>query len=336
MEKSLGQLEKIDLRTVWTNEASDFTPWLANENLELLGKTIGVDDLELEGTEKNVGPFNADILCKDTVSDQWVLVENQLERTDHGHLGQLLTYAAGLNAVTIVWISARFTEEHRAALDWLNESTDEGINFFGLEIELWRIGESPIAPKFDIVSKPNDWSKRVSSAARRDEELTEIKQLQLEYWTEFSRYLEENSQRITPRTPRAQHWANFSIGRSKCRLGARVNTVENAIGVELVLADRDEAEPLFYLLEENRETIESEVEASLDWNQKPSRKRCTIDITWQNEDPTDKSHWPEQHRRLADMLERFYEAFAPRLKRLDASEYAPEQPSENARTDRLA
>src|SRR5205823_7927290 len=121
--KDLGRLQKVDLREAWTSECSDFTPWLAQEaNLQLLGETIGIE-LELESQEKGVGPFRADILCKDTATDNWVLIENQLERTDHTHLGQLITYAAGLNAVTIVWIADRFTEEHRAALDWLNEHT---------------------------------------------------------------------------------------------------------------------------------------------------------------------------------------------------------------------
>lgn len=112
---SLGRLEKVELRDVWKTEAQDFTPWLAKEdNLALLGNTIGLD-LELEAVEKNVGAFRADILCKDTATNAWVLVENQVERTDHTHLGQLLTYAAGLNTVTIVWIAKRFTDEHRAA-----------------------------------------------------------------------------------------------------------------------------------------------------------------------------------------------------------------------------
>jgi hypothetical protein len=111
------------------------------------------------------------------VNDQWALIENQLERTDHRHLGQLLTYAAGLNAVTIVWIAERFTEEHRAALDWLNEITGEGTDFFGLEIELWRIGDSPAAPKFNMASKPNDWSRKVTRAAGQDGELSDLKQL---------------------------------------------------------------------------------------------------------------------------------------------------------------
>ena len=101
-----------------------------------------------------------------------------------------MTYAAGLNAVTIVWIAERFTEEHRAALDWLNERTDEKINLFGLEIELWRIGDSPIAPKFNIISQPNDWSRTVQQAAATGGQLSKHKQLQLKFWTAFKEYME--------------------------------------------------------------------------------------------------------------------------------------------------
>src|ERR1700690_2094983 len=147
-----GRLSKVDLRAVWSSEAADFTPWLARtENLEVLGDTLGLD-LELQSVEKPVGPFRADILCKDIGGGgTWVLIENQLARTDHTHLGQLLTYASGLQAVTIIWIAAAFTDEHRATLDWLNKITDESFRFFGLEVELWKIGESPVAPKFNIV-----------------------------------------------------------------------------------------------------------------------------------------------------------------------------------------
>ncbi|WP_415714466.1 hypothetical protein [Roseibium sp.] len=176
----LGNLERVELRDIWASEAADFTPWLARaENLSILGDTLNID-LELEAQEKSVGPFRADILCKDIGNDNWVLVENQLERTDHSHLGQLLTYASGLQAVTIVWIAAHFTDEHRSTLDWLNKITDESFRFFGLEVELWRIGDSPAAPKFNIVSKPNDWSRSVARAARAidDAELSDIRQMQ--------------------------------------------------------------------------------------------------------------------------------------------------------------
>lgn len=179
---NLGRLQRVDLREAWLGEATYFTPWLAREeNLALLGDTIGLE-LELEATEKNVGPFRADILCKDTATNSYVLIENQLERTDHSHLGQLLTYAAGLKAVTIVWIAAQITEEHRAALDWLNEVTTESVNFFGLEIELWRIGESQRAPKFNVVSQPNDWTEAVRGNTGPTANPSDSQQLYREYW----------------------------------------------------------------------------------------------------------------------------------------------------------
>ncbi len=140
--------------------------WLGEENIALLGEAIAID-LEVEEQQKPVGPFRADILCRDTDSGNWVLIENQLERTDHVHLGQLLTYAAGLDAVTVVWVPPTFTEEHRAALDWLNKITERRFNFFGLEIEASRISDSPIARKFNLVSKPNAWIEEVKDTELR-------------------------------------------------------------------------------------------------------------------------------------------------------------------------
>lgn len=161
----LGRLESVDLRTAWTSEPRDFTPWLAGEeNLALLGETLGLE-LEADGTEMGVGPFSADILCHLPGTEHWVLIENQLEQTDHTHLGQIITYAAGLDALTVIWVAARFVEEHRAALDWLNDNTAEGISFFGVEVQLWRIGDSPPAPRFNVVSKPNAWTKKVRESA---------------------------------------------------------------------------------------------------------------------------------------------------------------------------
>src|SRR3954454_5018740 len=217
MNKSLGRLEKVELRNIWLSEASDFTPWLARkENLDILGETLGID-LELEAQERAVGPFRADILCKDIGTDRWVLIENQLERTDHVHLGQLLTYASGLEAVTIVWIAARFTEEHRSTLDWLNKITDETFRFFGLEVELWRIGDSPAAPKFNVVSKPNNWSRSVAQAARAIDEtgLSETRTIQKEYWEQFHAELDRQKGPIAGnRKAQPQSWMTYPVGRS--------------------------------------------------------------------------------------------------------------------------
>lgn len=159
----LGRLERVDLRVAWSSEPRDFTPWLAQkENLGLLGETLGID-LEADGIERSVGLFSADILCRVAGTDHWVLIENQLEQTDHTHLGQIITYAAGLDALTVIWVAAKFVDEHRAALDWLNENTAEGISFFGVEVQLWRISDSPFAPRFNVVSMPNAWTKKVRS-----------------------------------------------------------------------------------------------------------------------------------------------------------------------------
>lgn len=319
----LGRLEKVDLRSIWVNEAGNFTPWLAEEgNLGLLGDTVGME-LELEAQEKDVGPFRADILCKDTATSDWVLIENQLEKTDHSHLGQLITYAAGLHAVTIVWIAARLTDEHRAALDWLNEITSDEFNFFGLEIELWQIGSSPVAPKFNVVCKPNDWTKSITKAASQ-EVLTDIKRLQLAYWSDFAELLLENNGRIKPTKPLPQHWMNFSVGRSNFTLQTFANTRDRMISVGLFVLGSD-AKPHFHLLHEERETIEREIGESLEWRLLPEKKESQIMLRWRDEDPADRGRWPAQHEWLLEKLEAFHESLAPKIKTLDAGNYAPEE-----------
>jgi len=218
---SLSRLKKVQLRKAWVSESSDFTPWLAEaKNLALLGETLEMN-LELEAQEKNVGPFRADILCRDLGNDSYVLIENQLERTDHSHLGQLLTYAAGLSAVSIIWVAERFTDEHRAALDWLNEKTPEGINFFGLEVELWQIGDSPFAPKFNIVSKPNEWTRSLIETRKN----TELGQFCLEYWTGvFERVAKAGILQATAKPMRRKD-TKFDVGWKHFWLKAYFSTV---------------------------------------------------------------------------------------------------------------
>lgn len=328
MDKNLGRLERVGLREVWNGEALDFTPWLAEEsNLELLGNAIGIE-LELESIEKDVGPFRADIVCKDmSAEDSWVLVENQLERTDHTHLGQLLTYAAGLKAVTVVWIAKRFTDEHRAALDWLNEITGKQFNFFGLEIELWRIGDSPMAPKFNVVSEPNDWTKSV--VGQRNAELSSpAKKLQLEFWTEFREYVVENSQKLKPQKALPQNWTHFAVGRTGFAISALVNTMDNRLGVELMMSD-DDAKAHFHLLKQQEADITREFLGPLEWRELPENKSSYITTRHEVSDIEDRSRWPQYFEWLMTNIERFRDVFSHRVKNLDASDYAPPQPPEN-------
>src|SRR3954447_926067 len=161
--KGLGRLRRVaDARNVWTSEAGDFTPWLA-ENLDVLADELGMS-LTLIATEVPVGDFRLDVQAQ-TPDGGVVIVENQLERTDHGHLGQLLVYASGLEAAAVVWVAPGFRDDHRRTLDWLNERTDTGVDFFGVEVSVVQIGEAgPRAPVFEVVARPNNWQKGVKEA----------------------------------------------------------------------------------------------------------------------------------------------------------------------------
>lgn len=318
---NLGRLQKVELREAWLSEATDFTPWLAREeNLKLLGETIGIE-LELESQEKEVGPFRADILCKDTSNDNWVLIENQLERTDHSHLGQLLTYAAGLNAVTIVWIAERFTEEHRAALDWLNERTDEKINLFGLEVELWKIGDSPIAPKFNVISQPNDWSRTVQQAAAGSGELSQHKQLQLRYWTAFKEFMELKKSFVRCQKPFPESWTNHAIGRSGVHLASiasiwnsETNNKNPEIRVELYINGRN-AKQEFAALKNQKDSIEKALGFQLVWHNLENNAICKLYIR-RNADFLNEQLWPEQFEWFRQRLEIMHKVFSPIMKNL--------------------
>ena len=294
------------------------------ENLKLLGETIGIE-LELESQEKDVGQFRADILCKDTANDNWVLIENQLERTDHSHLGQLLTYAAGLKAVTIVWIAERFTEEHRAALDWLNERTDETINLFGLEIELWRIGDSPIAPKFNIISQPNDWARTVEQAAAGSGEVSEHKQFQLRFWTAFKEYMESKGSFVRCQKPLPQHWTNQAIGRSGVHLTSIVSIWSSETGnktpeirAELYL-DGPNAKQEFEALKNQKDVIEKAVGFPLVWHN-PENKAMAKIYTRQDADFLNEQLWQQHFEWLRKRLETMHKVFSPIMKNLKIEE----------------
>lgn len=324
MDIQLERLKRItEVRTIWKSEDGDFTPWLAG-NLELLGETLGVE-LELEAMEKTVGPFRADILCRETGPDGgMVLVENQLEPTNHTHLGQLLTYAAGLDVVTIVWIAAKIRDEHRAALDWLNKITDESSHFFGLEVELWCIGKSAPAPRFNIVSKPNDWSRSVTQASRsvKEENWSETQRTQVAYWTALQNVLNKTGGPFSgKRKPNPYNWMGYGVGRSGFSLLAVTNTRENQIRAQLSLSGPS-AKGFFGLLEQQKNEIEQEL-GRLEWHELPGGKESKICCV-ERANPKDRSDWLRQTEWLAERLNAMHEVFSPRVIELDITDWEPE------------
>ena len=249
-----------------------------------------------------------------------MLIENQLERTDHRHLGQLLTYAAGLRTVTIIWVAQRFTEEHRAALDWLNEITGERYQFFGLEVELWQIGESLAAPKFNIVSKPNEWSRKVGAAKSSSGGDSEQGALYRRYWTEFSEHLVKSKSPIAPRQPQPQQWMDFAIGRTDFWLAAMLRRKERRVSVYLSLSGDDSVAHL-ELLQQDRNEIDTSLGDSLQWRQ--LAKSCQLLLVNPKEADFDTpADWSWQHTWLAETLEKFDLVLRRRVAKLDANEWA--------------
>lgn len=261
LKKDLSKLKKIDLRDVWGHEAIDFTNWLSQpENLDLLSEEIGIS-IKLLQTEANVGKFNVDILAEQENSGRKIIIENQLEETNHDHLGKIITYASGYDAEIIIWIVRDYREEHQKAVDWLNEHTDENISFFLIKLELWQIGESNPAPKFDVIISPNEWAKAIKTNSG-GQEVTQTKIQQLDFWTKFKEYIKKKDSKLKLQTPRYQHWYDVSIGNSEAHIALTINTKKSLFGCELYIT-RNKA--LFNFLSEQKTWIEKEIGEKAEW-----------------------------------------------------------------------
>ncbi|MBW6475106.1 MAG: DUF4268 domain-containing protein [Anaerolineaceae bacterium] len=276
---NLEKIHHLSIRDIWPDEARNFTPWLASKSgLEELSEELGVE-LELIEVECRSGAFKADIVAKISNLDEeehLVIIENQLDSTDHDHLGKLITYASGHNAGTCVWIAGTFTDEHRQAIDWLNEHMSD-IRFFALEVEVIRIGESNPAMRFKTISSPNQWSKAVR--AIHDKDYSNMKLDQLNFWEELRKYSENqigDTIRLG-RTPRAQHWFNIAIGRSGFRLTLNVNSVLERVGCEIFMHDEN-AKTYFDKLLGQKEQIEGQLGYPLEWQRLDEKKGTRIAV----------------------------------------------------------
>lgn len=272
---NLSRLEEIkDLRTVWPDEARDFTPWLSkDDNIALLADAVGLD-ITVDETESSVGDFNVDIFASETGTERKIIIENQLEETNHKHLGQLITYASGKSAEVIIWVVKKAREEHKSAIEWLNNYTDEKIGFFLCEIKLYRIGNSEPAVKFEVIEKPNYWTKEV----KKNEFMNETQKKRYEYWEAFNDYAFQNAlfaNNFNPRKPSKDQWMSFSIGSSACHISVSQILTRNELDVELYIKDDKE---LFHTLFHNKNLIESETNLAFDWRELPESKGCRIVI----------------------------------------------------------
>ncbi len=314
---NLAKIEQErDLNKAWAHEAYDFTPWLA-ANISELGEALGME-LGDPRTEVPVGGYSLDILATDLSSDTPVIVENQLGTTDHTHLGQLLTYAAGLNGGTVVWVTADFRDEHRQALDWLNQRTDEQTQFFGVVVELWRIGDSPLAPHFKVVATPNEWRKKNITKVRNDASaLSEIDQRYLSFFSSLFGRLRKEDFAIPRNIPR--RYSSFQIHGGLASYGANFPGRGLArVEVNIYTGDSDFNYRLLQGLEEYKNEIEGDLGA-LEWRRMPKSCRISLDrsdsaIEDSDDDGAEIQDW------MVDTLIKFKSVFDPKLADLNRSQ----------------
>ena len=275
---NLGRLQALDPRSVWSHEAHDFTPWLL-ANADALAEALSID-LELTAAEHPVGGFALDLVGRDMTNNCVLIVENQLTDTDHGHLGQLLTYAAGTDARTVVWLAPRFREEHRQALDYLNELGGENARFFGVEIGVVRIGNSDPAPLFRLRAQPNDWHAEVAAAAKRTSKQAGKAPLYEAFWTRFlERVRIEHPDWTNARKPPTSNWISMPCRPFK---GGPNYSISFAQGGKLRsefyidFGDVDANMALFERLAAIKEEIEASYGAPLVWEDLPGKRACRI------------------------------------------------------------
>lgn len=303
----LGKIKEVDIRKVWNHEQYDFSKWLAfDENIKELGNTLNLELTDVE-TEKFVGSYRCDILCKDELTGKTVLIENQLEQTNHDHLGKIITYASGLDASVVVWIVSSARNEHSSAIEWLNKHTDESVSFFLIEIHALQIGDSDIAPMFKIIEQPNDFSKSAKELARNGE-LNKSQTCRLEFWTKFNEVIEERGKPFNKHKATTDHWYSIAVGSSLCHISVDLVNKEHKIRVGLWIADSKE---LYDSLYEHKEEIENVFGSSLDWDRLDEKKSSSFSTSIKGLDFGKQDNYHELMNTVIDNVIKLKNAIAP-------------------------
>ena len=295
----LGRLEEVDVRKLWTHEQYDFSNWLAKEeNIDLLNEALGLTLVDIE-KEVFVGSYRCDIVANDETTGERIIIEN------HDHLGKVITYASGLDAKVIVWIVKEAREEHRSAVEWLNNNTNKDINFFLIEIHAYKIGDSLYAPKFEIVEKPNDFIKTGKTQSGSGD-LNKSQSERLIFWTRFNEIITERGKPFNIRKASTDHWYDIAIGTSAAHIGITLVNKENCIGVELYINDDKQ---IFDNLYQKKEKIENELGLSLDWQRLDGKKASRIMYRIPGLDFDNHSNYDELMNEIIDKAVAFSTTF---------------------------
>jgi len=307
MKQKLGKIKNVDLRNIWKKEDKEFTPWL-KENIDLLSEKLGIEVIDTQ-TEEKIGDFKLDIIGKDANTNKFVAVENQLESTDHNHLGQLITYSAGVNAGIIIWIAKELREEHKNALEWLNENSISEISFFGVEVHAISIDNSNPAVDFRVIVKPNDWERNIkSSTTRTDTEISYV-----DFYSKLVDFYSEVNPKFRKVKAQPQSWLNFGAGKGGLYFGWAFR-MGSRFSVELYIDTGDEIENkrIFDELKKYKDELGIK---GVEWEDLETKRACRIVIYRKTSDPIkslkdrekdDLINWgAEQMKTFSDTFSRY-------------------------------
>lgn len=304
----IGKLTEVDVRTLWKHEQYDFSNWLAKpENIEYLNEILGLTLVDID-KEVYVGPYRCDLVAKDEMSNAVIIIENQLESTNHDHLGKILVYASGLNASVIVWIVTEAKEEHRAAVEWLNNNTSEMVNLFLIELHAYKIGNSDPAPKFEVIEKPNDFVKRGKSKDNND--LNKSQSERLIFWERFNQIVVSRGKPFNPRKATTDHWYDVAVGTSEAHISIDLVNKEGLIDVNLYISDNKE---LFDDLLSHKDEIEGKIGKELIWDKLEGKKASRVKYIIPGLNFDDHSNYDDLMNQAIDAAVKMRDVFKPCL-----------------------
>lgn len=303
----LGKLKEVDIRKVWQHEQYDFSNWLSkDDNINQLGDTLNLSLTDVE-TEKFVGSYRCDIICKDEITGKNVLIENQLEPTNHDHLGKIITYASGLDASVIIWIVEAAKEEHSSAIEWLNKHTDGDVSFFLIEVHAYTIGDSKPAPYFKIIQQPNDFVKQVKNISKNTE-LNDSQSNRLEFWNRFNDMLDKMGRPFNKRKATADHWYSVAVGSSQCHISIDLVNREHKIRISMWIPNNKELYDTFYL---NKDTIEKSLGYLISWDKLEGKKAACAYTFIEGLDFNNKDNYDSLMITIIKKVEQFRDSFKP-------------------------
>lgn len=298
MKIELDKLKEVNIRDIWKHEAYDFSAWLAQEkNINELGEILELSLVDVK-TEVSAGSFKSDIVCTDEITGKKIIIENQLEKSDHDHLGKIITYASGLDASVIVWIVSEAREEHASAVEWLNNHTDKDISIFLIEIHAYTIGNSNPAPMFKIIEQPNDFSKAIKNISI-NREMNCSESQRLEFWNMFNEVIIEKGKPFNIRKATTDNWYDIAIGTTRCHITVELVNKEGKIRVGLLIPDDKE---LYDTIYRRKEEIEERFFRKLIWDRLDTKKVSKIYTEIVGLDFSNHSNYHELMAEIIDII----------------------------------